>query len=119
MPPNVATYHAVGHDLVGDEEVRGPASLEVENLDEVDVARTPRSASCYIALPRLWVLVTLIGGISIVALRFAASNRRYAAQHPNVLWADEFDGSDLDLTKWSYIIGDGCDVGLCGWVCIE
>mmetsp|Transcript_21465 Transcript_21465/g.62827 ORF Transcript_21465/g.62827 Transcript_21465/m.62827 type:complete len:264 (-) Transcript_21465:229-1020(-) len=33
----------------------------------------------------------------------------------NVIWADEFDGTDLDLTKWSHQEGDGCDIGLCAW----
>jgi len=32
-----------------------------------------------------------------------------------LLWNDEFDRPELDLAKWSYILGDGCDVGLCGW----
>lgn len=35
-----------------------------------------------------------------------------------VVWADEFDGAagtSVDSTKWSYDLGDGCQVGLCGW----
>ena len=32
-----------------------------------------------------------------------------------LVWADEFDGSSLDLSKWEYQIGDGCDQGICGW----
>lgn len=32
-----------------------------------------------------------------------------------LVWSDEFDGSTLDLGKWSYQIGDGCDINLCGW----
>ncbi len=31
-----------------------------------------------------------------------------------LVWADEFDGSELDLSKWSFQIGDGCP-SLCGW----
>ena len=34
---------------------------------------------------------------------------------PNLIWSDEFDGKSIDLTKWSFINGNGCDVGLCGW----
>lgn len=34
---------------------------------------------------------------------------------PNLLWSDEFNGDSLDLTKWTFINGNGCDVGLCGW----
>lgn len=34
---------------------------------------------------------------------------------PNLIWSDEFDGKLIDLTKWSFVNGNGCDVGLCGW----
>lgn len=34
---------------------------------------------------------------------------------PKLIWSDEFDGDSLDLTKWSFVNGNGCDVGLCGW----
>lgn len=46
----------------------------------------------------------------------------------NLVWSDEFDGTEIDQTKWSFQIGDGCDVlvdnncgqfqdsvFLCGW----
>ena len=32
-----------------------------------------------------------------------------------LVWSDEFDGSTLDMSRWSYQIGDGCDINLCGW----
>lgn len=37
------------------------------------------------------------------------------AQCPTVVWADEFDAPSLDLSKWSYQVGDGCQEGICGW----
>ncbi len=39
------------------------------------------------------------------------------AQCPKLIWSDEFNGSALDLKKWSYQTGDGCDQGVnnCGW----
>jgi len=37
------------------------------------------------------------------------------SQCPQLVWYDEFNGSSLDLTKWTPQIGNGCDIGLCGW----
>lgn len=32
-----------------------------------------------------------------------------------LVWADEFDGSSLDSSRWTIVTGDGCDRNLCGW----
>jgi beta-glucanase (GH16 family) len=36
-----------------------------------------------------------------------------------MVWSDEFDGDAIDETKWSFDLGDGCDINpdgsLCGW----
>ncbi len=37
------------------------------------------------------------------------------AQCPSPVWADEFNGTSLDESKWNYQLGDGCDINLCGW----
>lgn len=39
------------------------------------------------------------------------------AQCPDLIWSDEFDGSDLDDTKWTPMVGNGCEYGVdvCGW----
>ncbi|MEO0338896.1 MAG: family 16 glycosylhydrolase, partial [Bacteroidota bacterium] len=34
---------------------------------------------------------------------------------PMLVWEDNFNGTDLDATKWSYQIGDGSDLGIPGW----
>ncbi len=36
------------------------------------------------------------------------------AQEKKLVWADEFDGNELNLADWSIIQGDGCPQ-LCGW----
>ncbi len=38
-----------------------------------------------------------------------------AAQCPDLVWSDEFDGDTLNLNNWTHEIGDGCDRGICGW----
>lgn len=32
-----------------------------------------------------------------------------------VVWEEHFNGTTLDEAKWTYDIGDGCDIGICGW----
>lgn len=32
-----------------------------------------------------------------------------------LIWADEFTGTSLNTNFWSYDLGDGCNVSLCGW----
>jgi hypothetical protein len=40
-----------------------------------------------------------------------------SAEHPSMqlTWTDEFTASQLNTTHWTYEIGNGCDVGICGW----
>ncbi|MBT8446273.1 MAG: glycoside hydrolase family 16 protein, partial [Gammaproteobacteria bacterium] len=33
----------------------------------------------------------------------------------DLVWSDEFDGNALNLADWTHEIGDGCNIGLCGW----
>ena len=32
----------------------------------------------------------------------------------SLVWADEFDGDELNLDNWTFELGDGCP-NLCGW----
>lgn len=34
---------------------------------------------------------------------------------PVLIWSDEFDGTELNLADWNFELGDGCDLGICGW----
>lgn len=54
-------------------------------------------------MKRAVILVGLI--ISLFSLQ---------AQERKLIWADEFDGTELNLSDWSIIEGDGCPQ-LCGW----
>lgn len=37
----------------------------------------------------------------------------YPSMH--LKWSDEFNGSELNISNWSYEIGNGCNEGICGW----
>lgn len=37
------------------------------------------------------------------------------SQCSELIFSDEFSETSVDLSKWRFDIGDGCDVGLCGW----
>ncbi len=38
------------------------------------------------------------------------------SQPYELVWSDEFDGSEVDTSKWSFQIGDGCELPTgCGW----
>ncbi len=51
---------------------------------------------------------------AVLALIFFSASTTYA-QCPTLIWSDEFDGEDLNTDYWSYQIGDGCNINLCGW----
>ncbi|MFK7773745.1 MAG: family 16 glycosylhydrolase [Saprospiraceae bacterium] len=51
----------------------------------------------------------------IIVLMFFSGLEIINAQCPQVVWQDEFEQTSLDDKKWSFQIGDGCDINLCGW----
>jgi beta-glucanase (GH16 family) len=54
--------------------------------------------------------------IQLIILLLLCYGLEYAtAQCPQVVWEDEFEQPVLDENKWSFQIGDGCDINLCGW----
>ncbi|NNF05166.1 MAG: family 16 glycosylhydrolase [Candidatus Eisenbacteria bacterium] len=56
-----------------------------------------------------WILL----GLTLVLATFSLQ-KDALAQGYQLVWADEFDGSSVDLSKWTFEIGDGCP-SLCGW----
>jgi beta-glucanase (GH16 family) len=61
-------------------------------------------------------VLTLIG-LSLLVL-FISSARAQCVGIPNceLVWSDEFDGTEVDTSKWSYQLGDGTQFGLPpGW----
>lgn len=68
----------------------------------------PRSTRSLPSLPSLPFL-TLVTA-ALLAVPGAAW-----AQCPTAVWTDEFEGSAVDTSKWSFQTGDGCAEGICGW----
>ncbi len=52
-------------------------------------------------------------GILLICFTFFAMT--LWAQNWDLVWSDEFDGEQLDLTKWSYQTGTGASEGLNDW----
>lgn len=58
-----------------------------------------------------------LGRLAIAATGLLAASG-YAAtqcQNPAPIWADEFNGTAVDTTKWEFQNSDGCSYGICGW----
>jgi beta-glucanase (GH16 family) len=52
---------------------------------------------------------------AVSILFFILSTLKMQAQCPKLVWSDEFGGTALDLTKWTYQTGAGCSGNVCGW----
>ncbi|MCC4622625.1 glycoside hydrolase family 16 protein [Xanthomonas cassavae CFBP 4642] len=37
------------------------------------------------------------------------------AQAQTLVWEENFNGPSIDGSKWTYDVGNGCQIGLCGW----
>ena len=57
--------------------------------------------------------LALVGLVAAVPL----TGHAQCAMVPNctLAWADEFDGTSVDTTKWQFMIGDGSAYGIPGW----
>ncbi|WP_159437705.1 glycoside hydrolase family 16 protein [Ferrimonas marina] len=54
-------------------------------------------------------------GVGLAALLSVLAGPAALAADYRLVWSEEFEGSTLDESKWSYQLGDGCDINLCGW----
>ena len=61
------------------------------------------------------VLAVMIGGCGCGANTEKGQEDSMEKEGYILVWNDEFDGDTLDLTKWSYQIGDGLFYGLNNW----
>ncbi|HSZ26491.1 MAG TPA: carbohydrate-binding protein [Cytophagaceae bacterium] len=58
--------------------------------------------------------ISWTGIITIFFILYFIQPKSLAQCYGSLVWSDEFNGSSLDLTKWSYQTGNGCP-SLCGW----
>lgn len=56
-----------------------------------------------------------IAALSTGVASFSTHSIAQQCQTPVPVWADEFDGTAIDTTKWDVMLGDGCSYGICGW----
>ncbi len=57
----------------------------------------------------------LLAGAMAIALSTYATGQTTSGTEWELVWSDEFDGNELDLSKWSYQYGTGASEGLSGW----
>lgn len=56
-----------------------------------------------------------LGLISLIFVPATASAQCVTLEGCELVWSDEFDGNAVDLSKWTFQLGDGTEVGLPGW----
>ncbi len=57
----------------------------------------------------------MIRRLLIALFLFVCTSALTQAQDYELIWSDDFDGDQVDLTKWQFQTGDGCNLGICGW----
>lgn len=79
-----------------------------------------RNESAYILIinGEVMLKITSVSGrlaLAIAGSLLSAHTFAVQCQNPTPVWADEFNGSTLDTSKWHIMTGDGCSYGICGW----
>ena len=77
---------------------------------------TAYSAACYswVMKPLASTRIFLLALPMAMVVAFTGAPAQAQSSSYQLVWADEFEGSTLDTTKWSPMIGNGCP-NLCGW----
>ena len=59
----------------------------------------------------------LLATCLLLLVTYGAPARAQCVEIENckLVWSDEFDGTEVDTTKWSFQLGDGAEEGLSGW----
>lgn len=57
----------------------------------------------------------IVSAFALAAALAAAVSHAQQCPSATPVFADEFNGTTVDLTKWEMQNGDGCSYGICGW----
>jgi hypothetical protein len=88
---------------------RFAASRSVERFSEVDQVSAPSSVATE-SVPEV------TPGDEQVAVVSATSDATgLCGSGSKLVWHDDFVSSKSVKEQWNYVIGDGCDYGICGW----
>ncbi len=60
-----------------------------------------------------WLRAPVVSLVFLAGL--AASSVTPDAHAQTLVWQDNFDGPGIDGNKWTYDVGTGCQIGICGW----
>ena len=112
------SYQRSNNNLSFDE-----GDVEYDSLSSSYLRKFHRWVDYKVSISRLVFVFLLCIGIGwrlgvtsgLVQQRQGVGSESNDFNMPNLVWSDEFDGDSLDLKKWTFVNGDGCDVGLCGW----
>ncbi len=68
------------------------------------------------AFVRAFFVSALAATLSILTVAWAPAAQAQCVELPGcvLVWSDEFDGTEVDLSKWTFQLGDGAEVGLPG-----
>ncbi|KAI9596063.1 concanavalin A-like lectin/glucanase domain-containing protein [Syncephalis fuscata] len=67
----------------------------------------------------VWKYLCIVSAVILPAMadpeNMPSISSNYCKPKPAVIFEDSFNAKTLNTTAWGYDLGDGCDVGICGW----